>query len=189
MMNDLCLDNNMSCLALLPQLAYLSSSPPHVPLQALRLSASQGAPHFDRYRDLPINDLSNFAQGHLGELQKILLESLSAPDALEHVSRKDLLQKAKRKDVIIIDVRPSDEYETAHLPFALSIPVHELSKHLRLLPKNKEIVAYCRGPYCFLAQEAVEILRRKGFKASRMKDSVHDWEAHGLQLEGNFTST
>lgn len=128
--------------------------------------------------------LSQFVQGHLGELQKIMLESLSAPEALEQVSRKELLLRTKRKEIILIDVRPNDEYETAHLPFAMSIPASELAKHLRSLPKNKEIVAYCRGPYCFLAKEAVEVLRRKGFKASRLQDSVHDWKSYGLPLEG-----
>lgn len=128
--------------------------------------------------------LNNFAQEHLSELKKIMFESLSAPEALEHVSRKDLLQRVRRKEIILIDVRPLDEYETAHLPFALSIPANELAKHLRLLPKNKEIVAYCRGPYCFLAKETVEKLKRKGFSASRLQDSVHDWKSYGLPLEG-----
>ena len=127
--------------------------------------------------------LNNFAQGHLGELQKILAESLSSPETLEQVNRKELFQRVKRKEIILIDVRPLGEYEAAHLPFAVSIPASELSKHLRLLPKNKGIVAYCRGSYCFLAKEVVEVLRRKGFKASRLQDSVHDWESFGLPLE------
>jgi DNA-binding transcriptional ArsR family regulator len=128
--------------------------------------------------------LSQFAQGHLGELQKIMVESLSAPEALEQISRKELLLRAKRKEIILIDVRPNDEYEAAHLPFAMSIPASDITKHLRSLPKNKEIVAYCRGPYCFLAKEAVEVLSRKGFKARRLQDSVHDWKSYGLSLEG-----
>lgn len=129
-------------------------------------------------------NLSKFAQAHLGELQKIMIASLSSTEALEHVSRKELFLRAKNNEIILIDVRPHDEFETAHLPFALSIPAGELSKHLRLLPKNKEIVAYCRGPYCFLAKEVVEILRRKGFKAKRLQDSVYEWKSYGLPLEG-----
>jgi len=132
--------------------------------------------------------LNLFAQEHVSELQKIMTKSFSAPEALEHVNRKELLLKAKRKEIIIIDVRPSDEYETAHIPFALSVPANLLSKYLRTFPKDKEIVAYCRGHYCFLAIEAVEALRRKGFKATRLQDSVHDWESHGLPLEGKSIS-
>lgn len=75
-----------------------------------------------------------------------------------------------------------DEFSNAHLPYALSIPSSELSRRLKELPKNKEIVAYCRGPYCFMARDAVELLRKKGYKAHRLKDSVQDWAREGFSL-------
>ena len=126
--------------------------------------------------------LRNFGQNHISEIQKITEDSFSGPEALEQMTRKTLLAKAKRGDLVLIDVRPRDEFESGHLPFAISIPASEVSKHLRLLPKKKEIVAYCRGPYCFFAQEAVETLRKHGFKALNLKDSVHDWSGHGLPV-------
>ena len=157
-------------------------------LANLVISRREGKFVFYRLANSAVPDLwrhlNSFAQENLGELQKIMVKSFSSPEALEHVNRKELLLKARRKEIILIDVRPSDEYETAHIAYALSVPANELSKYLKTFPKDKEIVAYCRGHYCFLAIEAVEALRRKGFKASRLQDSVHDWESHGLPLEG-----
>lgn len=128
--------------------------------------------------------LRDFAEQRSVELQAIMRDALSSPDTLEEMSRKELLARAKRGEVVLIDVRPRDEFETAHLPFAISVPIDEIPKYLKTLSKNKEVVAYCRGPYCFFAKEAVEELKKRGFKASRLKDSVHDWKTHGLPLEG-----
>ena len=83
----------------------------------------------------------------------------------------------------VLDVRPADEYVAGHIPSALSVPLPELAKRLADLPRGKEIVAYCRGPYCVLAVEAVNILRRKGFKACRLEDGVLDWAAQGFRVE------
>jgi len=124
-----------------------------------------------------------FGHDRISEIQKITEDAFSGPEVLEQMSRKTLLAKAKRGDVILIDVRPADEYQSGHIPFAISIPMSEFSKQLKLLPKKKEIVAYCRGPYCFFAKEAVETLRKHGFKAFNLKDSVLDWSEHGLPLE------
>lgn len=126
--------------------------------------------------------LRSFSEKRIIELQKIATEALYFPDELVKINRKELLSRAKSGDVIIIDVRPHDEFKTAHIPYAVSIPISNLSKHLKKFSKDKEIVAYCRGPYCFFAKEAVEILRAKGFKAKRLQDSVHDWQANGLSL-------
>lgn len=126
--------------------------------------------------------LRTFGHSQLNELREITRTALNVPEALEEMSRKTLLAKAKRGDVILLDVRPVDEYETAHLPYAISVPISQLPKHLKTLSKNKEIVAYCRGPYCFFAKEAVETLRKKGFKAYNLKDSVVDWSDHGMPL-------
>jgi rhodanese-related sulfurtransferase len=127
-----------------------------------------------------------FAEDRLSNLRQIVTDALSLPEELEAIDRKSLFKRAKQGEIVIIDVRPPDEFENAHLPFAQSVPMKKLNGHLKRLPKSKEIVAYCRGPYCFLAVEAVEILKKKGFKATHLKDSVHDWSAHGLPLEGKW---
>lgn len=116
------------------------------------------------------------------ELQKIAAETFFVSDQLQSVNRKQLISRAKRGDVILLDVRPTDEYQSAHLPFARSVPISELLQKLKTIPKTKEIVAYCRGSYCFFAKEAVEILRKKGFKAYRLTDGVPEWESHGLPV-------
>lgn len=119
--------------------------------------------------------LRGFSEKKFSEIQAITREVFSDESELEQVNKKTLLARAKRGDIVLLDVRPIDEFETGHIPYAISIPSNEISKRLKDLPKNKEIVAYCRGPYCFMAQEAVEALRKKGFKAFRLKASVHDW--------------
>jgi len=86
-------------------------------------------------------------------------------------------------EVTVLDVRPPEEFEAAHIPGALSVPLPELAKRLAELPRRREVVAYCRGPYCVLAVEAVKLLRRKGFKAVRLEEGVLDWAALGLPLE------
>ena len=130
--------------------------------------------------------LRSFGHSKIAEIQRITNEAMAVPEVLEEVSRKELLAKAKRGDVVLIDVRPTDEFETSHLPFAISVPISELSKHLKVLPKRKEIVAYCRGPYCFFAKDAVETLLKNGFKAKRLSDGVHDWTSHGLPVESSL---
>lgn len=127
--------------------------------------------------------LRTFSEKQFAEIQKIASVSFNDISSMEPVNRKQLLAQAKKGEVILLDVRPSDEYAQAHLPFAVSVPISELKKELRNLPKDKLIVAYCRGPYCFFASEAVELLKHKGFKASRLKDSVHEWASHGLPIE------
>jgi rhodanese-related sulfurtransferase len=127
--------------------------------------------------------LRTFGHDRISEIQQITEDAFAGPEALEQMNRKTLLAKAKRGDVVLIDVRPTDEYESGHIPFAISIPASDVSKHLKLLPKKKEIVAYCRGPYCFFAKEAVETLRKHGFKAFNLRDSVHDWSERGLPVE------
>jgi rhodanese-related sulfurtransferase/DNA-binding transcriptional ArsR family regulator len=127
--------------------------------------------------------LRTFSEGHFAEIQKIASASFEDAVSMEPVNRKQLLAQAKKGEVVLLDVRPSDEYEQSHLPYAISVPISDLQKELKNLPKNKEIVAYCRGPYCFFAKEAVELLTKKGFKASRLKDSVFEWASHGLPVE------
>lgn len=127
--------------------------------------------------------LRKFSKEKSNVLQKITQEYLASPNEYLGENRKSIMAKAKKGEVIIIDVRPIDEYVSGHLPFAISVPISELSKKLKTFPKDKEIIAYCRGPYCFLALEAVETLRAKGFKALRLSDSVQDWKSNGLPIE------
>jgi rhodanese-related sulfurtransferase/DNA-binding transcriptional ArsR family regulator len=104
-----------------------------------------------------------------------------APD-MQPLDRKTLLTKARRGDVVVLDVRPADEFATGHLPYARSLPLAELKHELSTLPRRKEIVAYCRGPYCVLSYEAVEFLRRRGFRATRLDDGVPEWESAGFPV-------
>lgn len=129
--------------------------------------------------------LRTFGEAHFAEVQKIASGAFEDAVSIEPINRKQLLAQAKKGDVILLDVRPSDEYAHSHLPFAVSIPISELQKELKSLPKNKKIVAYCRGPYCFFAKEAIELLKQRGYKASRLKDSVHEWMTHGLPVESS----
>jgi len=104
-------------------------------------------------------------------------------DALEPVSRKELASRLRDGLVTVLDVRPSDEFAAGHLPQAINIPLSELKKRLRDIPRNREIVAYCRGPYCVLAFEAVALLRERGFKVHRLEDGYPEWKHAGLPVE------
>ncbi|MGZ3793598.1 MAG: ArsR/SmtB family transcription factor [Bdellovibrio sp.] len=118
-----------------------------------------------------------FGEAHFADIQKLTEEAFGGDDdTVVAVDRKSLMDKVKGGDVILLDVRPRDEYDYAHIAHAISIPVNELNKRINELPKKKHIVAYCRGPYCFFAKEAVEILRKKGFKAHRISEGVAEWE-------------
>lgn len=98
------------------------------------------------------------------------------------VGRQELHALARRGEVIVLDVRPSDEYETAHLPHARSMPLNELERRLAELPHNVEIVMYCRGPFCLMSDEAVRLLNEHGYRARKTFDGVSEWQAAGLPL-------
>lgn len=123
------------------------------------------------------------AEEHLIELRVALDQMISAPDALSSESRESLLAKARSGDILVIDVRPASEYEAGHLPFARSLPLGELEKRLSDLPAGKEIVAYCRGPFCLMSDEAVQLLRQRGYSAHKISDGVTEWLANGLPIE------
>lgn len=158
-------------------------------LKAARLVESVRDGRFIYYRvaDDRVSDffvkLRNLAHHRFLEVQKMASEFEKNSSDLYPFDRKTLLKQAKNGDVIVIDVRPNDEYTAAHLPYARSIPLSELKKHLSKLDSKKEIVAYCRGPYCVLSHDAVKILRKKGFRATRVTDGVTDWQAAGLPIE------
>jgi len=127
--------------------------------------------------------LREAAEEHLVELRVALAQMTAAPDALSSESRESLLAKARSGDILIIDVRPGPEYEAGHLPFARSMPLSELEKRLADLPPGKEVVAYCRGPFCLMSDEAVQLLRQRGFTAHKISDGVTEWLASGLPVE------
>lgn len=127
--------------------------------------------------------LRRLAESRLAELDRISRDLLSDPMLVGPAERKTLLARARRGEIVLLDVRPPEEYATAHLPYAISIPLPELEHRLAKLPRTKEIIAYCRGPYCVLAVEAVQRLRARGFPAFRLDDGVLEWRARGLPLQ------
>lgn len=127
--------------------------------------------------------LRQVAEEHLVELRMALQQMMAEPDRMVSVGRKELMLQAKRGEIIVLDVRPQNEYATAHLPHARSLPVDELKKRLDELPKDVPVVAYCRGPFCLMAKDAVELLRNKGYRAFHLTDGVAEWRARGLPIE------
>ena len=128
-------------------------------------------------------NLRTVAEEHLVEL-KVALDSLfAAPEKLDRETRLGLLEKARRGEVVVLDVRPSEEYAAGHLPFARSMPLAEIRQRLAELPADKEIVAYCRGPFCMFSAEAVEMLREHGYRARKIADGLPEWLAAGLPVE------
>ncbi|MGH2694707.1 MAG: ArsR/SmtB family transcription factor [Actinomycetota bacterium] len=130
--------------------------------------------------------LQHIAGTRLAEVERLTEAYLGDRDGLEAVTKEDLSRRLRRKeDLVVLDVRPSEEYEAGHIPGAISIPVSELRRRLRELPKRKEIVAYCRGAYCAFAPEAVRYLTRKGYRARLLSDGLPDWASAGLPLESD----
>lgn len=126
--------------------------------------------------------LRQVAEEHLVELRLALQQLMAEPERLAQVGRKELLAQAKRGDVVVLDVRPPEEFDTAHLPYARSVPLPELAQRLAELPRDVEIVAYCRGPFCLMSDEAVKLLREHGYRARRTFDGVSEWQSAGLPL-------
>lgn len=158
-------------------------------LLAARLVDAEKKGLYVEYR-LADDDVSRFfvalrglAEAQLAEVEQVTRRFLDERGGMEAVEAEDLMRRVKKGEVTVIDVRPPEEYRAGHIPGALSIPVGELKVRLKELPKRKEIVAYCRGPYCVMAIEAVELLRKKGFKAQRMEEGVADWRARGWRVD------
>jgi rhodanese-related sulfurtransferase len=123
------------------------------------------------------------AENRLAEIEQIKRQFLEGRAGMEPVNRDALLDRVKEHAVTVLDVRPHEEYQAGHIPGSLSIPLKELELRLSQFSMDQEIVAYCRGPYCVLAVQAVEILRKKGFNAVRLEEGVQDWRAMGLSLD------
>jgi rhodanese-related sulfurtransferase/DNA-binding transcriptional ArsR family regulator len=127
--------------------------------------------------------LRELAEGRLAEVERVARAYFEERGAMEAIAGAELLRRVRRGEVTVIDVRPSEEYRAAHIPGALSMPVAELGERIGELPRGRDIVAYCRGPYCVMAVDAVELLRKRGYKAYRMEHGVLDWRARGLRIE------
>jgi rhodanese-related sulfurtransferase len=123
------------------------------------------------------------AEARLGEMERVARQYFHDRGAMEPVDGAELLRRVREGEALVLDVRPPEEYRAGHIPGALSVPLPELKKRLADLPKDREIVAYCRGPYCAWASEAVETLRKKGYRAQRMALGVIDWRMKGFAIE------
>jgi rhodanese-related sulfurtransferase/DNA-binding transcriptional ArsR family regulator len=133
--------------------------------------------------------ISRIAEKHLAEVERIVREHFDARDSLTPVGRGELIARVREGGTMLIDVRPAAEFEAGHIPGAVNIPVDELPQHLETLPREQEIVAYCRGPYCMLAFEAVARLREAGYQARRLEDGFPEWKAENRPVDSASNPT
>lgn len=127
--------------------------------------------------------LRRVAEQRLAELDRLAHGYFGGADGMEPVGRTELLKRARSGKVVVVDVRPREEFDAGHIAGALSIPLSALEKRLTEIPTTREIVAYCRGPYCVLAAEAVRLLRRRGYRAFRLQEGYPEWRDEGLPVE------
>jgi rhodanese-related sulfurtransferase len=165
-------------------------------LQALRAARlvdvrKQGTRVFYRLAGPEVFDLvqtiRRVAQTRIAEVDDLIRTFFASREQLEPVSRRELVRRARVGDVLILDVRPAEEYVSGHIRGAVSVPLGQLKRYLARLPKRKEIVAYCRGPYCVLSVHAVELLRSRGFRARRLADGFPEWRGAGLPIDSGPT--
>lgn len=150
----------------------------------------EGKRVFYRLADRSVADfwvsIRSLAEAHLLELKNALARMSEQTAELTPINRTQMLELARRGEVVVLDVRPETEFAAGHLPYALSMPLAEVRKRLAELPHDKPIVAYCRGPFCVMAKEAVTLLSRAGYRASRLEDGVAEWRAQGLPVEARL---
>jgi len=127
--------------------------------------------------------LAQVGEAHDAEIERIVRLYFRSKDDFEAVPAAELLDRARKGLVTVLDVRPPEEYAAGHVPGALNIPLQQLEKRLRELPKRREVIAYCRGPFCLMSYEAVQLLRKRGMKARRLKDGMPEWRVAGLPVE------
>lgn len=129
-----------------------------------------------------VRTLQDVAFDHLAEVREVVRDYYDDPDALEAVDAATLRARLDAGDVVLLDVRPPDEYASAHVAGAVSIPIDELERRLSEIPRDRQVVAYCRGPYCLYSRQAVERLRAEGFEAFRMEEGVQEWASLGFPV-------
>lgn len=127
--------------------------------------------------------LRDVAETRLAEVEQLLRVYISARDELEPIPARELMERARMGLVTVLDVRPPEEHVAGHLPGAINVPLSSIAGQLKRLPKGREVIAYCRGPYCLLSVDAVALLRQKGYKARRLEDGFPEWKASGLPVE------
>lgn len=130
-----------------------------------------------------LSAMGRVGEAYVAEIDRIVRLYFASKDDLEPIPAKELLDRARKGLVTVLDVRPPEEFAAGHVPGAINIPVHELAKRLQDLPKRKEVVAYCRGPYCLMSYDAVAMLRKKGLKARRLEAGMPEWRAAGMPVE------
>jgi len=131
------------------------------------------------------NDLKNLAENRLPEVDEAVRAFFQELDGMEPISLDDLLSRIERDEVVVLDVRPPEEFKSGHIPGAVSIPLRELKARLAEIQPGKEVIAYCRGPYCVLSAEAVSMLRENGREAIRLCESMFDWQERGFEAAVN----
>jgi rhodanese-related sulfurtransferase/DNA-binding transcriptional ArsR family regulator len=158
-------------------------------LRAARLVEAEKKGLFVEYR-LAGDDVGRFfvalrglGEARLAEIEQVAHTYFEQRGGLETVDSDELLRRVKAGEATVLDVRPLEEYRAGHIPGAISMPIGELESRIKQLPKSRGVIAYCRGPYCVMAIEAVELLRKKGFKAHRLEQGVADWRARGWRVE------
>ncbi len=156
-------------------------------------SRKQGTKVFYQNASLGVSDLlaslRTLTRARVAEVDQVVSEYFTARDSFEPLSHEELLQRTKTGDVIILDVRPTNEYAHAHIPGAISVPLGEIEAVVDTLPKSSLIVAYCRGPFCVLAPQALEILSAHGYETRRLASGMPEWQLLGLPVETNEHSS
>ena len=127
--------------------------------------------------------LRELAESHLAELQLAMARLVAEPERLTPETAQSLLDKVRSGDVVLLDVRPAAEFRVAHIPGARSVPLEELQARIRELPRDKDIVAYCRGPFCLMSESAVALLKNQGFRARKSAEGVPEWRAAGMPVD------
>lgn len=133
-----------------------------------------------------LDSLRDVAERHLSDVDKLVNTYLTAKDRLDPIPANELVEKVKQDLVTILDVRPIEEYNAGHVPGAINIPIEELQQHLKDFEPGQEVIAYCRGPHCILAFDAVAQLRQEGLEARRLENGFPEWKVAGLPVEDNL---
>jgi len=159
----------------------------HLRLAGLVVSRKEGLYVFYRIASddviFLLGSLRRTSERHIGEVDRVIFGYFNERDTLEPVTRDELRKRSNSGLVTVLDVRPVEEYEFGHIPGAINMPVEDIEKCIKDIPAGQEVIAYCRGPYCVLAFEAVAKLREKGFGARRLEDGYPEWKAAGLPIE------